>query len=140
MFSATRLLGATMRQTRVLVADDNDSFGAVLGRFVAVHGDMVVVGRASSGQEAVAMTDALMPDVVLMDLYMTGMDGFEATRVLSATHPEVKVVAITAHRSAETERLSLEAGARAFLNKTDADTLLIDVIRGLAGTDADLHC
>ena len=86
------------------------------------------------------MTDALSPDVVLMDLYMAGMDGFEATRVLSATHPEVKVVAITAHRSVETERRSLEAGARAFLQKTDADTHLIDLIRGLADSDADHHC
>ncbi len=128
-----------MRQTRVLVADDNESFGTVLGRFVAVHSDMLLVGRAASGQEAVAMTDALSPDVVLMDLYMTGMDGFEATRVLSATHPQVKVVAITAHRSVETERRSLEAGARAFLQKTDADTQLIDLIRGLADSDSAQH-
>ncbi|MDO8950066.1 MAG: response regulator transcription factor [Actinomycetota bacterium] len=125
-----------MRQTRVLVADDNEGFGATLGRFVAVHRDMLVVGRAFDGREAVSMTESLSPDVVLMDLFMPGMDGFEATRILSHTHPDVSVVALTAQRSADSERMSLEAGARAFVPKIDADMRLIELIRSLASSNS----
>ncbi|MHB1340875.1 MAG: response regulator [Coriobacteriia bacterium] len=125
-----------MRQTRVLVADDNDGFGALLERFVASHPDMDVVGRATDGREALAMTDSLAPDVVLMDLFMPRMDGFEATKILSNRHPDVSVVALTAHRSADNERLSREAGARAFVPKIDADARLIELIRGLASSEA----
>ncbi len=124
-----------MRQTRVLVADDNEGFGVTLSRFVAVHQDMLVVGRASDGREAVSMTESLTPDVVLMDLFMPGMDGFEATRILADTHPDVSVVALTAQRSADSERRSLEAGARAFVPKIDADARLIELIRSLASSD-----
>jgi DNA-binding NarL/FixJ family response regulator len=120
-----------MRQTRVLVADDNEGFGVSLGRFVSAHSDMVVVGRAATGGEAVSMTESLCPDVVLMDLYMSGMDGFEATRVLADTHPEVKVVVMTGHRAADNESRSREAGAKGFVLKADADTRLIGLIRGL---------
>ena len=125
-----------MRKTRVLVADDNEGFGATLSRFVAVHEDMLVVGRASDGREAVSMTESLAPDVVLMDLFMPGMDGFEATRILADTHPGVSVVALTAQRSADSEQRSLEAGARAFVPKIDADARLIELIRSLASSDA----
>lgn len=125
-----------MRPTRVLVADDNEAFGATLGRFVAVHQDMLVVGRASDGNEALSMTESLAPDVVLMDLFMPGLDGFEATRILAHTHPDVSVVALTAQRSADSERRSLEAGARAFVPKVEADVRLIELIRTLASSDA----
>jgi DNA-binding NarL/FixJ family response regulator len=121
-----------MRQTRVLVADDSEGFGVFLGRFVASHSDMVVVGRAVNGREAVSLTDTLDPDVVLMDLYMGEMDGFQATRLLAETHPDVKVVVLTGHRAADNEQRSLEAGARAFVLKAEADQRLIGVIRGLS--------
>ncbi len=121
-----------MRQTRVLVADDNDGFGTLLSRFVAVHPDLRLVGRAHDGQEAISMTDSLAPDVVVMDLFMPRMDGFEATRLLASTHPEVSVVVLTAQLSADNERRSIEAGASAYVPKVDADTRLIGVIRALA--------
>lgn len=125
-----------MRQTRVLVADDNEGFGETLSRFVSVHPDMFVVGRATDGQEALAMADSLAPDVVLMDLCMPNMDGFEATRALTRTHPAVHVVVLTAFRSAENERLSIEAGAAAFVPKIDAGGRLIELIRALASGHA----
>jgi len=128
--------GGVMRQTRVLVADDNDGFGEMLERFVAAHPDMLVVGRAADGQEALAMAESLVPDVVLMDLCMPRMDGFEATRILAHTHPAVRVVVLTAHRSADNERLSMEAGAAAFVPKIDAGGRLIELIRGLASEPA----
>lgn len=119
-----------MRQTRVLVADDNGGFGELLGRFVGAQEGISVVGLASDGLEAVSMTATLGPDVVLMDLFMPGMSGFEATRILADRFPRVRVVALSAHKSAENERRSIEAGAAAFVPKVDADMRLIDLIRG----------
>lgn len=121
-----------MRQARVLVADDNEGFRTLLGRFIAAHEDLLVVGRAADGDEAVAMTRTLSPDVVVMDLFMPRMSGIEATRIIAAAHPHVSVIALTAHRSEENERSSRAAGASAFVSKADADMGLIELIRCLA--------
>jgi NarL family two-component system response regulator LiaR len=121
-----------MQRTRVLVADDNGIYRAQLGRFVSSQPDMEVVGFASDGGEAVSLASLLRPDLVLMDLCMPGLDGFDATQTLASSHAEVKVIALTAHRAPDTEQRSLEAGAAAFLRKSDVDSRLLDVIRGLA--------
>jgi len=126
-----------VQRTRVLVADDNETYGVLLSRFVASQPDMEVVGLATDGGEAVHLASLLRPDLVLMDLCMPGIDGFEATRVLSDTNRAIKVVALTAHRADDTEQRCREAGARAFLRKADVDALLLDVIRGLAGRDQE---
>jgi DNA-binding NarL/FixJ family response regulator len=123
-----------MPHTRVLVADDNRSFAAVLSRFIASQSDMDVVGLATSGSEALTMAASLQPDVVLMDLYMPDTNGFEATKRLADADPRVKVIALTAHGSADNERLSFEAGARAFVRKSELDVQLMDCIRSLAPT------
>jgi DNA-binding NarL/FixJ family response regulator len=123
-----------MPHTRVLVADDNRLFAAVLSRFIASQSDMDVVGLATSGSEALTMAASLQPDVVLMDLYMPDTNGFEATKRLADADPRVKVIALTAHGSADNERLSFEAGARAFVRKSELDVQLIDRIRSLAPT------
>lgn len=124
--------GGAMRQAKVLVADDNEDFRTLLGRFVAAHEDLLVVGRAADGVEAVAMTETLLPDVVLMDLFMPRMSGFEATQIIAAAHPNVSVIALTAHHSEDNERSSRDAGARAFVSKANADMRLIELIRCLA--------
>jgi DNA-binding NarL/FixJ family response regulator len=121
-----------MAQTRVMVADDNEYFGTLLSRFVESQPDMAVVGFAKNGREAVAMAAVLRPDVVLMDLYMPDLDGFEATRLVSGADPAVAVVALTAQRAPDLEQRSIAAGARAFVHKPDAAGQLIDVIRGIA--------
>jgi two-component system response regulator (stage 0 sporulation protein A) len=121
-----------MPHTRVLVADDNRAFGTILSRFIGAQPDMDVVGLATSGAEVLRMAASLQPDVVLMDLYMPETDGFEATRRISGSDSRVKVIALTAHGSADNERLSFDAGASAFVRKSDVDVQLLDRIRSLA--------
>lgn len=123
-----------MERIRVLVADDNGVYGGLLSRFLTSQPDMTVVGVASGGREAVSMADSLEPEVVLMDLSMPDVDGFEATRLLGATHPTMKVIAISAQRSDDNGRRSLEAGAAAFVPKDRIDTDLVGTIRDLTGT------
>jgi DNA-binding NarL/FixJ family response regulator len=123
--------------TRVLVADDNGTYGVLLTRFVSSQPDMVVIGLATDGQDAVHLASLLEPDFVLMDLCMPGLDGFEATRVLSETHHDVKVIALTAHHDTNVEQRCLEAGACAFLRKDEVGKRLVETIRGLARCDGD---
>jgi DNA-binding NarL/FixJ family response regulator len=122
-----------MDLTRVLVADDNVGYGAMLSRFVASRPDMEVVGLASDGRQAVLMADVLHPDVVVMDLYMPDVDGFEATRRLKAFERPPRVVVVTAHQSDENRLLAEAAGADAFLIKQEVDGGLAEVIADLVG-------
>lgn len=120
-----------MGRTRVLVADDNITFGALLSRFVSSQPDMEIVGMATDGGEALRLAALFEPDVVLMDLCMPGLDGFAATRALSETHRAIKVIALTAHRADDSENRVMKAGARAFVRKADVDSRLVDVIHSL---------
>jgi NarL family two-component system response regulator LiaR len=121
-----------VERTRVLVVDDNGMYRVHLGRFVSSQPDMEVVGFASDGGEAVSLASLMQPDVVLMDLCMPGLDGFDATQMVTATHETVKVIALTAHRSPDSEKRCLEAGAAAFIRKADVDERLLDLIRHLS--------
>lgn len=104
-------------------------YGDLLSRFVSSQPDMEIVGIASDGDEAVHLASLLGPHVVLMDLCMPALGGMEATRVLADTQSQIKVIALTAHREADSMRRSMEAGARAFLCKADVDAQLLATIR-----------
>jgi CheY-like chemotaxis protein len=124
-----------MGLTRVLVADDNVGYGTVLSHYVASLPDVELVGLASNGNDAVTLTRLLGPDVVVMDLFMPGMDGFEATRLLKELAEPPRVVALTAHRSEESRLLAAESGADAFLIKEDVDRALQTLIGDLIGRE-----
>ena len=109
----------------MLVADDHRVVRHGLRGFLATTGDIRVVGEASDGSEALTQLHALgdrgeAPDVVLMDLLMSPMDGIEATRQIRARHPEVQVVALTSFVEEEKAHAAPDAGASGFLLK-DAD-------------------
>jgi DNA-binding NarL/FixJ family response regulator len=110
---------------RVLVADDHRVVRQGLRTFLASTGDICVVGEASDGSETLIQLHALhdrgeAPDVVLMDLLMSPMDGIEATRQIRARYPQVQVVALTSFVEEEKAHAALDAGASGFLLK-DAD-------------------
>lgn len=115
----------------MLVADDNETYGAMLGRFVGSHPGIEVVGFAHNGGEAIALATLLEPDMVLMDVCMPGIDGIEAPRAVTAMRRPAKVILLTAHRAPDSERVCLSAGASGFLRKSDADEQLLDMIRDI---------
>jgi len=107
---------------RVLLADDHRVVRQGLRGFLATTGDIRVVGEASDGSETLTQLHALRdrgepPDVVLMDLLMSPMDGIEATRQIRARYPEVQVVALTSFDEEEKVHAALDAGASGFLLK-----------------------
>jgi DNA-binding NarL/FixJ family response regulator len=102
---------------RVLVVDDQAPFRVAAKAVCAVTPNCVVVGEASSGEEAVDMADALDPDVILMDYKMPGMDGLAATRVITAAHPLTRVLLLSTYSSGDIPGDVRDAGAVAYVHK-----------------------
>jgi DNA-binding NarL/FixJ family response regulator len=100
---------------RVLIADDRPRSRSGLRALLDLRPEIVVVGEAANGQEAVRLVAELHHDVVLMDARMPVMDGLEATRILKERWPAVKVVVMTIYTSLRADALA--AGADAFLVK-----------------------
>jgi DNA-binding NarL/FixJ family response regulator len=122
------------RRIRVLIADDHGVVRRGLRGFFELLDDMEIVGEAEDGQRAVELTEALGPDVVLMDLVMPGMDGIGATTEIKARFPDVEVVALTSFIEEERVTAALEAGATGYLLKdADADDVANAVRRAHAG-------
>ena len=108
--------------TTVLLVDDHPLVRAGLTTLNATTDDLVIVGEAAGGEQAVTMAGDLEPDVVLMDLSMPGMDGVEATRLILDAHPEIHVVVLTSFADEERVSDALAAGAVGYLLK-DCDPL-----------------
>ena len=120
----------------VLIADDQtlvrDGFRMILD----AQEDMVVVGEAGDGREAVAKARELRPDVVLMDVRMPGRDGLEATRDLLRELPETHVLILTTFDLNEYVYEAMKAGASGFLLKDAPRAQLVDGVRTVAAGDA----
>ena len=114
---------------RVLLADDHTILRAGLRMMLNAQPDIEVIGEASSGREAVAITAHLAPDVVIMDISMPEMNGIEATRQIKKQFPDVRVLILTMHENEGYLFQSLRAGASGYMMKEAADTELIQAIR-----------
>lgn len=115
--------------TRVLIADDHGLVRAGLTELIATFDDVEVIGAATGGEEAVAMTLEHAPDIVLMDLEMPDVDGIEATRRIGEEAPSTRVVILTSFSDRERILKALDAGAVGYLLK-DAEPG--ELARGIA--------
>lgn len=102
---------------RVLVVDDQELVREGLAMLLERASGVEVVGSAADGHEALAFTQSLRPDIVLMDLRMPRMDGIEATRRIVEAHPDVAVLALTTYPDDRSLFAALRAGARGYLTK-----------------------
>lgn len=118
--------------TKILLVDDHAMFRAGIKALLEADGRLVVVGEASSGDEAVDKVRELKPDVVVMDLSMPGSNGLEATRRIAALELDTKVLVLTVHAEEEYLVPVVEAGASGYLTKTSADNDLIEAIKVVA--------
>lgn len=104
---------------RVLIVDDHQVVREGLGRMLELESSIQVVGEASGGEEAIAKSVALVPDVITMDLKMPGMDGISATRRIKEQMPQVNILMLTLYAE-DFVREAIEAGASGYLLK-DSD-------------------
>jgi two-component system, NarL family, nitrate/nitrite response regulator NarL len=115
------------RKPTILLVDDDAETRALLKGVLEDEG-IQVVGAASDGAEAVELADSLLPEVVLMDLRMPRMGGFEATRLITQKHTWMQVVILTFYDDLLPDRSPAEVGAFAYLVKGCSPTLMRDVI------------
>ncbi len=121
---------------KVLVADDHPMFRDGLRSLLASTPDMEPVGAASGGEEAVALTAELQPDVVVMDVRMPGMDGIEAARRISRDSPRVRVLVVTMFEDDGTVFRAMRAGARGYVLKGANYVEMLRAIRAVGGGEA----
>ncbi len=119
-------------RTRVLLADDHAVLRAGLRLLLDSQVDIEVCGEASTGEQAVSRVRELAPDVVVMDLRMSGLDGIEATRKICASQAAPRVLILSMYDDPEFMDQALAAGAAGYALKKDADTDLLTAIRALA--------
>ena len=113
---------------RVLITDDHAIVRKGLTVLLGTERDIKVVGEAQDGLEAVEKAGSLKPDVVLMDLVMPRMDGIEATRRITETHPGVKVLVLTSFAADDKVFPAVKAGALGYLLKDTGPEELVEAI------------
>ena len=117
---------------RVVVADDHPIVRSGIAALLDSADDIEVVGQASTGTEAVELALSLEPEIVLMDLRMPGLTGDEATAVILAKRPGIRIVVLTTYESDENILAAIEAGASGYLLKAAPQEEILAGIRSVA--------
>lgn len=118
--------------TTVLLVDDHPVVREGLRGMIDAEADLTVIGEAGSGAEAIALAEALQPDVILMDLRMPDVDGVTATERILANLPRTRVVVVTTYESDTDILRAVEAGAAGYLLKDTSRSELADAVRDAA--------
>ncbi|MHB1842483.1 MAG: response regulator [Sulfobacillus sp.] len=124
---------------RLLLADDHPLLRQGIRAVLETEADISVVAEAATGQEVLDICQTSLPDMVVMDVSMPGMDGITATRVLHRTHPEVAVLMLTMHDDLAFVQAALEAGANGYLLKETAARDLVHAVRAVLHGEAVIY-
>ena len=116
---------------RILIVDDHAVVRRGVRALLESQREWEVSGEAATGREAVELARKLQPDVVVMDLSLPELNGLEATRQILKESPRSEVLVLTMHHSEELARNVLQAGARGYVLKSDADQQLIAAVQSL---------
>jgi DNA-binding NarL/FixJ family response regulator len=127
-----------MSKVRVVVADDHEMMREGLTALISAEADMEVIGEAHNGRVAVALAQALHPDIVVMDVSMPVMNGLKATEQIRALCAEVKVLTLTRHTDDSYLQQLLRAGASGYVLKKSASAELVRAIRAIVAGHAYL--
>ena len=114
---------------RVLVVDDHAILRDGIRSLLESQEDIIVVGEAGDGAEAIELADKLLPDIVLMDISMPKTNGLEATRIIKDRHPQLKVLILTQHDNREYIAPALGAGAAGYVLKRSGRREMLNAIR-----------
>lgn len=126
-------------QIRILLADDHAVLRAGLKLLLDEQPDMIVIGEAGDGAEALELSQTLQPDVVLLDLTMPRLGGLEALSLLRQRAPESRILVLTMHDDEGYLRQALKSGAAGYVLKKAADTELITAIQSVMRGGVYVH-
>ena len=124
---------------KILLAEDHAVVRESIRESLARESEFKVVGEASEGQEAVKLAGELLPDVILMDISMPGLNGIEATRQIKAVHPSVAILILTAYDDEQYIFSVLSAGAAGYLLKDVGVADLVEAIKTVYKGDSVLY-
>ncbi len=129
----------TNKSIRVIIADDHAVVREGLGAILSAQPDLVLVGVAANGAEAVSLAHSLKPDVILMDLVMPHMDGLAAIQAIQAADPGACILVLTSFADDERVFPAIKAGAMGYLLKDTPREGLVQAIREVAQGLISLH-
>ncbi len=128
-----------MEKIGVLIVDDHRVVRQGLRDFLELQDDIEIVGEAASGEEGVKIARDTLPDVVLQDLVLPGIDGIEATRQIKAVSPSTRVIVLTSFADGDKVFPAIKAGAISYLLKDVQPEELARAIRAAQRNEAVLH-
>lgn len=128
-----------MTRTRILLADDHAVLRSGLKMLLNAQDDLVVVGEATNGQEALAAVRKHAPDLLLLDISMPKTDGLQVLHQIRRTYPHVRVLVLTMHEEEGYLKRALEAGAAGYCPKSAADAELLSAIRAVMQGNVYIH-
>ena len=121
-----------MKQIKILIVDDHPMMREALRTALMEEPGLDVIGEASNGMEAITMASETHPDVILMDLLMSGMDGLEATTRIMEADANARVLVVTSLEDEEKILAAIQAGALGYFPKTAPRTFLLEAIHKVA--------
>jgi DNA-binding NarL/FixJ family response regulator len=116
------------RNVRILIADDHPTIMKMVKKILNAHLGFEVVGEARDGHHAVTLAETLRPDVIVLNVTMPTMSGFEAARRIRVQVPNSAIVILSSHKDQQFIEEARKAGANGYLEKTDADEQLVRAI------------
>jgi NarL family two-component system response regulator LiaR len=129
LLQETKMNMSEQAPIKVMIVDDHPVVRNGIMNMLLIFDDIALLGEAGGGLELLAQLQADMPDVILMDMVMPGMNGLETTRAVLAQYPDLKIVILTTFPQGDVVRDALEAGAVGFLTKNAEIDTLADAIR-----------
>jgi DNA-binding NarL/FixJ family response regulator len=129
---AFAVMEGNMKPVRILIADDHDLFRRGVKALLQSHAGWEICGEARTGSDAVNQAKELMPDVVILDMRMPDLNGLEAARRIRIASKDTEILILSISWSDELIREIIEAGARGYVLKSDADNDLIAGVEALA--------
>lgn len=116
------------RQITVLLADDNKRMRDTLKVVMTSMGNVTLLGEASNGEEVIQFAKEHSPDIILMDINMSPVNGFEATRKILKYNPDIKIIGVSLHTEPSYARNMLRLGAKGYITKSCPINEIIDAI------------
>lgn len=113
----------------ILIVDDHPLFRSGVRNLLKTTEDLVIVGEAASGEEALELVSSLQPDLVLMDIRMPGLSGIEATRLIKERFPHIEVLILTMFKEDQSVFTAMRAGAKGYVLKDADEVELLQSIR-----------